>query len=632
MAVAYRERHYFLTQPDHPRSPHTSGDGGGIESSLLVPTLQATGRALRLIKTAVLIAMDYKTTEWTTSIESTLFSSIERVQLQRARVEKNPETDDDNENGNDDTARFSSLQRRRTYWESETERRKKRLEEAQSVYATNSHPDLDLPSRLDVKRQEKQAMIQAAQDLADAEDVLASIGESRKSRIHKRAAQRLLKLCHDNRGVYIKIGQHLANLDYLIPQEYIETLSALFDNNPRTSYEDIKEVIRQDLGCNVEDIFESFDPDPIASASLAQVHIAHEKETGKKLAVKVQHRGLRETSAGDIYMITNVVRFAERAFEGFNWGWLADEIAPQLPKELDFTNEGRNAERAAKNIAKTGLDCVIPKIIWKHSSPRVLVMEFEEGFKATDVDAIQKSGLCKREIAKLISSVFSSQVFLSAWVHCDPHPANVLLRPNRDGKPQMVLVDHGLYRELDPEFCRRYAFLWKSLMLADLKGIKEACQSLGVGDKAYTLFAAMLTARPFDELIERAKQGSLAQNVRTGSRADKAVIRGYAQRYLTNIMELLGRIPRQMLLLLKMNDCLRHIDYKLGSPTNTLVVCGQYAARSIYEESLRNPSLSWIERLGAWWSYMRVLFRIQLHDAAVWWMQQKPVLRLRAQS
>jgi aarF domain-containing kinase len=344
--------------------------------------------------------------------------------------------------------------------------------------------------------------------------------------------------------------------------------------------------------------------------------------------VKIQHRGLRETSAGDIFALCSIVGIAERIFDGFSWGWIADEIAPHLPRELDFVNEGKNSERAAADLQKTGLACVIPKVLWTHSSPRVLTMEFEEGFKATDIDAIEKAGLKKQDVAKLISSVFSSQVFLSAFVHCDPHPANVLLRANKKGKPEVVLVDHGLYRELDTDFQLRYSKLWKSLMLADLHGIKDACHSLGV-DEAYTLFAAMLTARPFDEIIERSKKGSLSQHVNPDSGADKAVIRAYVQQYIHNIFDLLGTIPREMLMLLKMNDCLRHIDYSLGSPTNTIVVCGQYAARAVYQDNLRqNPSF--LGMFQAWMSYMQVMARIQVHDLGVWWLEQKrrTVLRL----
>lgn len=198
----------------------------------------------------------------------------------------------------------------------------------------------------------------------------------------------------------------------------------------------------------------------------------------------------------------------------------------------------------------------------------------------------------------------------------DPHPGNLLLRKGKNGKPEIVLVDHGLYRRLDREFQVSYASLWKNLMLADLKGIKEACTELGA-EQAYALFSAMLTARPFDELIERSKKKSLRYETQTSSKADQAMIRGYAQQFLHEIFGLLNRLPRQMLLLLKMNDCLRHIDHKLGSPTNTLVVTGRYAAEAVYQENLLKSS-SLFERFRNWWSHWRVMMRVHFHDWSTW--------------
>lgn len=556
------------------------------KSSILIPTLEATARAARLFSTAVLMVVDYRL--------ANLWLLVSQVDDGRKLEREN--------------------------WESEAEKRRKDLEESQIVYMKASHKHLDYAGRVEAKRKEKQAMLEAAERLAEAEEKLSSIG-SVKSDIHTKAANRILELCRRNGGVYIKIGQHLANLDYLLPKEYTVVLSSLFDDTPTTPYQDVSAVIEQDLGKKPNEIFADFDPKPLASASLAQVHVAYDKETRRKLAVKVQHRGLRETSKGDIFALVSVVRLAERIFPDFTYGWLADEIAPHLPKELDFINEGHNAERAAEYLKLSGLDCIVPKIHWKHTTSRVLVMEFEEGFKATDLKAIQKAGLKKQEVAHLVSSVFSSQVFAGpkGWVHCDPHPGNLLVRPGKKG-PQVVLLDHGLYRELDDDFRVKYAHLWKSLMLADLNGIKQACYRLGVED-AYPLFAAVLTARPFDELIERSKKGSLHNKGSCGTRADHVMMRGYAQKHMLQIFHLLSTLPRQMLLLLKMNDCLRHIDYSLGSPTNTIVICGRYAAQAVLQDTLCKSS-SWSEKMSAWFSYIHVLLRIRLHNTGVWWLQQ----------
>ena len=102
----------------------------------------------------------------------------------------------------------------------------------------------------------------------------------------------------------------------------------------------------------------------------------------------------------------------------------------------------------------------------------------------------------RRDVAKLISTVFNSQVFLSGFVHVDPHPANVLLRnhPNKPGKPQLVLVDHGLYKQIDDEFRSMYAHLWKALLLADIPKIKSSCEKLGVSEMVRILQLAALVA------------------------------------------------------------------------------------------------------------------------------------------
>lgn len=184
-------------------------------------------------------------------------------------------------------------------------------------------------------------------------------------------------------------------------------------------------------------------------------------------------------------------------------------------------------------------------------------------------------------------------------------------------------ADHGLYKELDSDFRIRYAELWKALMMADLKGIRESCLRLGVKD-AYPLFASMLTARPYDEIKERSETGSFHATKRAGGEADKAVIRGYAQRYLKDIVVLLGTLPQQMLLLLKMNDCLRHIDFALGSPANNLVVAGRYAATAIYEEQHNDRALSWSRRLRSFVGYIKILFRIQMYEIGIWITQQIP--------
>lgn len=340
----------------------TGGEGEVVwNPSVLIPTLEATLRAIRLIRTVGLIVVDFE---------------LEKLKWLK-------------EGGREEDA-LSRLEEEMSACEAE-------LEAAQMDYASESEKSIPITEKKALKTKQKNRMEIAAARLAAVEEALSLMeGDSSKSKVHKKAANRLLDLCRENGGVYIKVGQHLANLDYLIPQEYIEVLSSLFDDAPESSYDDVCRVIQEDLGGNVTDLFDNFDPIPIASASLAQVHVAYDKKTGKKLAVKVQHAGLRETSTGDIFAVTCVVQLVDNLFKEFTFGWIADEIAPHLPKELDFLREGKNAERAAEHLQGTGLNCIVPKVIWESCAPRVLTMEFEQGFKSTDIEALEKSGLSKQ--------------------------------------------------------------------------------------------------------------------------------------------------------------------------------------------------------------------------------------------
>ena len=340
-------------------------------SSLVVPTAEASVRAMRLVSTAVQIVLDYQVAKMATKLP---FASIQ--------------TEEESE--------IKQL-------ETKIEKLERKLEDAQIEYSVGTEASkkvsrtLSPEEKKEFLKRQKQKMQDIAEELANAEQQLVLREDlSTKSCLNRKSAERLLNLCRENGGVYIKVGQHLANLDYLIPREYIEVLSSLFNDAPQSDIDSVHRVIEEDLGQSVEELFDDFDPTPIASASLAQVHVAYCKKTKKKLAVKVQHRGLRETSVGDLFAVTSVVRVIDSMFTDFTFGWIADEMAPQLPKELDFQREGRNAEKAAEYVEKSGLSCCIPKVIWENTSERVLTMEFEEGFKSTDIESLEASGLKKR--------------------------------------------------------------------------------------------------------------------------------------------------------------------------------------------------------------------------------------------
>lgn len=255
-------------------------------------------------------------------------------------------------------------------------------------------------------------------------------------------------------------------------------------------------------------------------------------------------------------------------------------------------------------------------------------MKFERGCNATDIPKLEAASLKLEEVAELVSTVFCSQIYLHGFVHCDPHAANVLIRPlgSEDGskghegagharKPQLVLLDHGLYKELTPEFRLEYARLWQALVLADVPNITACCKRMNAGHLA-PLLAAMLTNKPWNDITDK-NITSLRQE---GTSAEKVMIRGYAQRYMREITEVLNRVPRQMLLLFKANDCLRHIDRALGAPVNTFCITALHCAEALWEAEIGEKGFWHLATRAprrayrALSQYLQVIFRIRIYQ------------------
>jgi len=421
-------------------------------------------------------------------------------------------------------------------------------------------------------------------------------------RSHERGALALLKLCRRNGGLYIKFGQHLAQLEYVIPEEYCGTLSSLLAACPHQPVGVIERVVARELGAPLDELFDDFSPEPVAAASLAQVHTAVLKETGQKLAIKVQHEGLKEASVADIFTVRLLVDAAHKLFPGFDFRWLAEETAENLPLELDFYHEGLNVQRCRRNL--THIDnATTPEVIWDHTTPNVLTMSFEEGVHIFEKGKIVQMGLSPKDVSQTLSRIFAEQIFVHGFVHCDPHGGNVLVRPDPRNrrKPQLVLLDHGLYRELSPQFRLDYAHLWHGLVTGDAAEIRDSAKALGADDSTYQLFAAMLTLRTWDRIVgsEVDQPSAIDRLDRRHEKDDSDELRGYVEQYFKEISGLLANMPRSLLLVLKTNDNLRSVDRALGAPLNTLAVTAETVARVIEEQEISDSHGSWVLTLRA---------------------------------
>lgn len=201
---------------------------------------------------------------------------------------------------------------------------------------------------------------------------------------HQRCADRTLRVLEKNGSIFIKLGQHLSSMNYLLPLEWTRTFIPLQDRCPVSSYDAIEEMIFTDTGLPISAQFKNFDRDPIGAASLAQVHLATMKNTGLEVAVKVQHPALQEWVPLDLALTQFTFATLKYFFPEYDLQWLSNEMASSLPQELDFALEGSNAMRTKRHfdlIRESPL--VIPEVIW--GKKRILVMEYVAGHRMDDL-------------------------------------------------------------------------------------------------------------------------------------------------------------------------------------------------------------------------------------------------------
>ncbi|KAH9702474.1 putative ABC1 protein [Citrus sinensis] len=433
-----------------------------------------------------------------------------------------------------------------------------------------------------------------------------------KHEVHLRSARKLQELCFKNGGIYIKLGQHIGQLEYLVPQEYVQIMrESMLNKCPVSSYDQVCDVFKKELGKTPDQVFDDFDPVPIASASLAQVHVARNRD-GQKVAVKVQHTHMTDTAAADHATVELLVNTLHWLFPSFDYS------------EKVLENFWKLSPHIANYI-------YAPKVYWNLSTSKLLIMEFVDGAQVNDVKSIRKLGIDPHEVSRLVSQAFAEMMFKHGFVHCDPHAANLLVRPVPSEKksilgkrkPQLILIDHGLYKELDATTKFNYAALWKALIFADANAIKEYSVKLGAGEDLYVLFAGILTMRPWNRVTDRAVDHLVIQ----GTDGDRSELQMYASQYFPQITELLRRLPRVILLMLKTNDCLRAVNNCLGSSPESFVIIGRVSSKAVIEAKLLQ-SKSFLRRLSVWLEEILLEVRLFSIEMFLWLLQIRKALFL----
>ncbi|KJH72163.1 ABC1 kinase family protein [Aliterella atlantica] len=273
-------------------------------------------------------------------------------------------------------------------------------------------------------------------------DKQTGVGQQNQS---KRAIQ-LRDLLTKLGPAYIKIGQALSTRPDLVPPAYLDELTRLQDQIPPFSNDIAYQFIEEELGDRPDAIYAELSPQPIAAASLGQVYKGKLK-TGETVAVKVQRPDLQETIAVDLYILRRMATWANKNVKRLRSDLVAilDEFGGRIFEEMDYINEGENAERFAQLYGHLK-DVYVPKIYWEYTHRRVLTMEWVVGTKLTNVEAIRAQGVDARYIIEVGVQCSLRQLLEHGFFHADPHPGNLLATP--DG--QLAYLDFGMMSEIKP--------------------------------------------------------------------------------------------------------------------------------------------------------------------------------------
>ncbi|KAF9241541.1 ABC1-domain-containing protein [Melanogaster broomeanus] len=467
------------------------------------------------------------------------------------------------------------------------------------------------------------------------------------SRCHTRSAKRVLKALLENGGVFIKLGQHVASL-VVLPKEWTSTMRPLQDKCDPTRYEDVEALFLSDMGKPIGELFEDFDPVPIGVASLAQVHVGKHRGSGKKVAVKLQHPHLAEFCDIDLEMVEVTLGWIKYWFPEFEFTWLPEEMRENLPKEMNFVHEASNAQRAVADFEHIPTSLYIPQVI--SATKRVLIMEYIQGARVDDLGYLAEQGIDRNKVALELTRVFNQMVFVNGWFHADPHPGNLLIRraPPHSRSPynfEIVLLDHGLYFDLDPELRINYSKFWLSLIESaspqTLAARRKYAELVGnITPDLYPVFEAAITGRvafegtwededPSESTLKRAS--SMIDMMPQTAEEMEAIRHAVINRdgLLISVFDVLRRVPRRVLMVLKLNDLMRSLDHALAtthSGVRIFLITAKYCMTAIWCDDRRRireglRTYGWFgsscRLMRCWWIYARGYSSMTLLETAM---------------
>ena len=276
---------------------------------------------------------------------------------------------------------------------------------------------------------------------------------------------------------FIKLGQIASTRRDLVPTEIAKELEKLQDQVACFPFQQVKEIIEMELGEKLEDLFQEFNEESIATASIGQVHQAVLR-TGEIVAVKVQRPDIRTTVQTDLEILDDITRMMEA-----NLSWaktyqvrnMMKEFSNSLLAELDYQTEGRNGERIAKQFQDIP-EIVVPKIYWDYSTNKVLTMDYISGVKVNHIETLKEEGYNLKLIARRITDSMLHQILMEGFFHGDPHPGNIYILPGN----KVAYIDFGMIGRISEDTKFHFASLMIHLQNENTKGLIKTITAMGL--------------------------------------------------------------------------------------------------------------------------------------------------------
>jgi ubiquinone biosynthesis protein len=277
---------------------------------------------------------------------------------------------------------------------------------------------------------------------------------------------------------FVKFGQLLSTRPDIVPPDIIAELRGLQDDDRPFPFDQAERVIEEDLGNSIERLFLEFEREPVAAASIGQVHRAV-LPNGKRVAVKVQRPGAPRQIEADLnllYQAAKLVKERVRALDFIDARSVIDEFARSIRQELDYRLEGRNAQTFHRNFAGNS-KVHVPKVYWSYTRARVLTLEWLDGTQLADVDLLPLTLDERREIAYRVTETWMEMIFRHGFFHGDPHPANILVLEEAGS---IGLVDFGAVGKLTDDDLTKATRLFIDAAQENVDALPKRLRDLGV--------------------------------------------------------------------------------------------------------------------------------------------------------